>query len=281
MKISVIICTKNRANKLLQFLNKINEIEKPESLVEYIIINNGSIDNTREVLEGFNLQFEKTIINEPNGGLSSARNTGIKKSSGDILIFTDDDCYLKSNYLKLAEKIFDSCKFQYCGGCTFLYDLTDAQTGLNVEKNKKILPAYSFINPQDIHGANMIFKKEVINTIGDFDVLLGAGTDFKAGGDTDYIARASWAGFTGAHIPELIVYHHHGRKENTEEIKQIRSGYHYSGGAYYMKCILNGYKGYREKWIELLKDKNKDYILRQLEGAIQYAEINSNMKEET
>lgn len=63
--------------------------------VEFICVNDGSTDNSLEILEKYaSLDDRIVIINKPNGGLSSARNAGIRASCGEIIMFLDSDDYL-------------------------------------------------------------------------------------------------------------------------------------------------------------------------------------------
>lgn len=63
--------------------------------IEIICVNDGSIDNSLHVLEEFAKSDHRIkIVNKPNGGLSSARNAGLRASCGDIIMFLDSDDYL-------------------------------------------------------------------------------------------------------------------------------------------------------------------------------------------
>lgn len=66
--------------------------------VEFICVNDGSTDNSPAILEQFAAVDNRIkIVNKPNGGLSSARNTGIREADGEIIMFLDSDDYLSPN----------------------------------------------------------------------------------------------------------------------------------------------------------------------------------------
>lgn len=66
--------------------------------IEIICVNDGSTDGSLQILEAFAARdYRIKIINKPNGGLSSARNAGIKAANGEILMFLDSDDYLMPN----------------------------------------------------------------------------------------------------------------------------------------------------------------------------------------
>ena len=133
---------------------------------------------------------------------------------------------------------------------------------------KSFIKPFTFVPAGKIYGANMLFHRRVIDKIGLFDVVLGVGT-FFSGEDIDYIGRASWAGFAGAHIPELIIYHHHGRKPG-EDVEKLREFYDYGRGAYYIKFILKGKFSYLKNWYKITKNVKHHSFRRELKGALRY-----------
>ncbi|MDP2923125.1 MAG: glycosyltransferase family 2 protein [Candidatus Omnitrophota bacterium] len=250
IKLSLIICSKNRSTQLKRCLESIRQEEMLQVSGELILVNNGSADNTEEAMTLFkeNSPFPVEIVSEPRPGLGRARNAGILKSKGDILVFTDDDCYLAQGYLTKASKVFESGDFHYCGGRILLYDKTDVMYTVDYRDKYAIIPPYSIVYPGRISGCNMIIHRKVINTIGLFDPMFGPGTPFCCD-DIDYLTRASLFGFTGARIPELVVYHHHARKHFA--IKGLMKYYAYGRGAFSMKFILKGKFMAIKYWIPL------------------------------
>lgn len=71
---------------------------------EVIIINDGSKDNSREIIEEYKNNKNLKIIDQRNQGLSVARNNGVKYAMGDYIIFLDSDDYLEPNALKVLQK---------------------------------------------------------------------------------------------------------------------------------------------------------------------------------
>ena len=60
--------------------------------IEIICVNDGSTDSSREILDKCQKQDSRiTIVDKPNGGLSSARNAGIRAATSDIVCFLDSD----------------------------------------------------------------------------------------------------------------------------------------------------------------------------------------------
>lgn len=243
MKLSLIICTRNRAEQLNQCLENLDKVHEPTTPVEVIVVDNGSDDNTHEVIEA-HIRSSKWTIRTAFAeriGLGYARNCGVELSTGGLIAFTDDDCYLDSRYFVNLLSIFDSSFCQYGGGQILLHDPEDDPrvANLRVESRLLIPPKTPILPPGIVQGANMFFLREVFERAGLFSVEMGAGTIFPCE-DIEMACRASHSGFTGAQLPGFTVYHHHRRKINSPEaIATIRS-YDHGRGAYYASLLARG-----------------------------------------
>ena len=89
--LSVIICTYNRADFLKSVLDSITRQTLSKNEFEVVVIDDGSSDNTREVVESFASLLPIKYFYQKNAGLASAKNHGIYTSRGEILLFLDDD----------------------------------------------------------------------------------------------------------------------------------------------------------------------------------------------
>lgn len=104
LKISVIIPTYNRAEMLKGALfSLMKQARIPD---EVVVVNNNSSDNTPEVVADFKDKLNIKYLIEPTQGTSTARNTGIKNASGEIIVFLDDDCVADENWLHYLELPF-------------------------------------------------------------------------------------------------------------------------------------------------------------------------------
>lgn len=90
MKFSIIIPVYNKADTIAKSIDSV--IAQDYKDFEIVVVNDGSTDNIRDVLSYYpNIK----VINQPNGGVSVARNTGISHSVGDYICFLDaDDLYM-------------------------------------------------------------------------------------------------------------------------------------------------------------------------------------------
>lgn len=93
-KVSIIICTYNRAGLLSKTLQSLVPLENLD-LAEIIVVDNRSTDHTETVVKDFIEKYVDDIdaryISEPIQGLSAARNTGILASKSQLIAFLDDD----------------------------------------------------------------------------------------------------------------------------------------------------------------------------------------------
>ena len=102
-KVSVIIPAYNAEHQITQSLASV--FEQSFKDYEVIVINDGSTDNTLKVLAAFDTKIQ--IIDKSNGGVSSARNAGIKKAKGKYIAFLDADDFWHPEKLNIQVKIME------------------------------------------------------------------------------------------------------------------------------------------------------------------------------
>lgn len=105
-KVSIIVPVYNVENYLRRCLDSlINQTFKD---IEIICVNDGSTDNSREILEEYkNKDSRIIIIDKENGGLSSARNTGLKYVTAPYVAFVDSDDWVEPETFETALKYMD------------------------------------------------------------------------------------------------------------------------------------------------------------------------------
>lgn len=114
--LSVIIPVYNREHSIIKC---INSIIRNDSNIEIILVDDGSIDNTKKILRQIkNNRNIKLIDLDKNGGVSKARNAGLKDIKGKYFTFVDSDDYMEERALdKLLQKAYkydlDICGCNY------------------------------------------------------------------------------------------------------------------------------------------------------------------------
>jgi len=110
LKISVVICTYNRAAYIQDAMQSLYDQTIERGDYEVIVVNNNSTDNTELVCRSFieahnDARFH--FYNEPEQGASFARNTGAHHALSPLLCFMDDDAVADKDYLERIVKFFE------------------------------------------------------------------------------------------------------------------------------------------------------------------------------
>lgn len=236
MRISLVVCTRNRDRQLGRCLAAIDAL-KFASTWELVLVDNGSTDRTAEIVAEFAAQASCPVqyVFEPKPGLARARNRGLAAAQGEIIAFTDDDCYPEPDFLDAIDQAFSDAQVGYVGGRIRLFDPSDFPITILESTEAVALAAGSYLKAGVIQGANMAFRRQTLDQIGGFDPLFGSGAAFPCE-DIDALARASLAGWGGAYDPAIVVFHHHGRKASDAEA--LMRAYDIGRGAYHMKMLL-------------------------------------------
>ncbi|MEW8956833.1 glycosyltransferase family 2 protein [Clostridium sp.] len=180
--ISIVIPAYNIENYISRSLDSI--INQGFQNFEVLVVNDGSKDNTEKIVRAYEDRDTRIkLINKPNGGVSSARNLGLKKSTGKYIMFIDGDDWiepktLESLYKRVEEEEADIAL------CDFYYDYDNEKleyaTDLKVKNikgkdyAKKILTEEAYMCIW-----NKVFKRDIFlkNHI-DFPEDISLGEDF-------------------------------------------------------------------------------------------------------
>lgn len=173
-KLSVIICTYNPTahilNKCLDAITIASRMYKPE---EIIIIDNNSpkpIENEEYIKSFLHQNQNARIIRECKQGLTPARLRGIKESTGDLILFIDDDNFIDESYFSACIKISFNYPFigAFSGQVTLYYDKeperwTKKYWGMLIyrELNENLWSNQIFNNDTMPNGAGLCVSRDV------------------------------------------------------------------------------------------------------------------------
>jgi glycosyltransferase involved in cell wall biosynthesis len=296
MSLSLIICTKNRAAQLEECLKYIAQASVPPCDVEIIIVDNGSTDATLDAIGAFAAAapFKVSTVHCERPGLGRARNYGLRASSGEWRLFTDDDCYVEQGYF---QNFFDFVSaasastgpakdIRYGCGSIVLYDEKHDPRIANLDVPVlKLIPVKTLMAAGTVQGANMFYHCSVFDKTGPFNDNMGAGTPFACE-DIDMATRASLDGFVGALVPFFKVTHHHRRLRGSVEANATVESYDYGRGAYYASLIERGVSDVWKLW-EMNSEiqhfnhpRFRDRLVRELEGAASYLKAMETLREQ-
>jgi len=247
MKLSVIICTRNRAHAITGCLDSIAASLSAAAPVaaEIVVVDNGSEDDTSAVVTKWaeTAPFPVRLLLETKRGISAARNCALRVVRGELLVFTDDDCRLSEDYAATLLRL-DAAENApvLWGGRIELGDASDLpltiKTSLIARRwLRKDNPVWYNTEEDAIPGCNMAMRRSVAERVGFFDERFGTGGPLSACEDSDYVFRAWLAGVAIAYVPDMVLFHHHGRKTAPEGWKLLRN-YCLGEGALYAKYLF-------------------------------------------
>lgn len=135
---------------------------------EFIIVNNGSTDNTQDILNEYCLRDKRIkVINLPKSSIGIGRNVGIKASCGKYVSFVDDDDYLEKDALKILSGIQEkySADIVTCG--TFKHVAGKCTLGIYYDELKimdNVEAVFTFLE-RGLYSAGMpakLFSREIL-----------------------------------------------------------------------------------------------------------------------
>jgi O-antigen biosynthesis protein len=171
-RISVVVCTHNGSRTLGECLSAACRLDYPD--YEVIVVDDGSSDNSKVLASKYGCR----VITTRNCGLSSARNTGLAATTGEIVAYIDDDAYPDSHWLRYLAATFLSTSHVAVGGPNLvpLEDPVLAQCVGNAPGG----PTHVLLTDTEaehIPGCNMAFRKSSLTAVGGFD------PQFRTSGD--------------------------------------------------------------------------------------------------
>jgi glycosyltransferase involved in cell wall biosynthesis len=180
-RLSVIICTRNRAGYLRLCLEGLKKQTAPASSFEVIVVNNGSTDETSALVAEYSREMGNlTVLREPEPGISRARNTGWIRARSSWVAYLDDDAVPEPDWTEQALKFTtEACpEAGVIGGRATPIWEAERPEWLNgrVASQLAIIdwPQSGWIEKdQWVAGANIIYRRDLLERLGGFDPSLG------------------------------------------------------------------------------------------------------------
>ena len=214
--ISVVLATYNRCELLGQALRSILSQDAGEVRYEVIVVDNNSVDRTREVVEFFVRRGARNLryLLETRPGVSYVRNTGIANARSNMVAFFDDDVTVSSDWISLIHHTFLAHPEIDCvGGRVLPRWETNPPAWLNRDHWAPVAlqdygdaPMYiGENNPLCLLSANLAFRKPALERIGLFlPELQRVGDGIGSMEDAELLIRLWRGGGRALFIPSLI-----------------------------------------------------------------------------
>jgi len=233
MKLSVTIPTRNRARYLEKALQSISEQTLPQDLFEVIVVDNGSKDNTKKVVESFVGKIKNLIyIYDETPGLHVGRHRGLLAARTELLVYGDDDIVAMPTWLEGVLESFNDEQVVLVGGKNIpLFEIQPPAWILemwNKGGKYKIIPYLSIldfgdeiqnIDPYYVFGCNFAIRKSILLDAGGFhpDGMPQELIKYRGDGET-YVAKyIKEKGYKALYNPKASVYHHCSAERLTKE----------------------------------------------------------------
>ena len=214
--ITVIFATFNRSSLLPDVLSSFASLRSPRGGWRLVVADNGSTDRTGEVLGSFRdrIPLEYIFVDQP--GKNSALNAALDLAEGDLIVFTDDDVFPRSDWLlQLEAAAAAQPSYSLFGGAVVprwaepprdwilrwvpqgpTFTMTDPAT------------ADGPVGPDRVFGPNMAVRAAVFESGLRFDSSIGPrGPSYAMGSETEFLMRAVAKGFRAWFVRDAVVEH--------------------------------------------------------------------------
>ena len=196
-KVSVIIPVYNRPEEIRKCIEGVLNQSYPEELYQIYVVDNGSTDKTREVVEEYpvNLKIQDNIQSS-----YAARNTGIKASNNEIIAMIDSDCDPVEDWLEKGVRKLQETEADLVGG-NVEFTFTQRKTASEVYDSINNMQVKTDIENRGVaKTANLFSHRKVFDKIGFFP-------EVKSGGDVKWTRKATQNSFNLVYSKDAIVYH--------------------------------------------------------------------------
>ena len=234
MKVTVAVVTYNAGDTIQHCLHTLLAQDYPADDYEIIVVDGCSEDRTREIVRLVNQETGRIrLIENPGRTIASNRNRALHEARYPFVAFTDADCEVPENWLKILTEAFRKSRHENLiavGGAnvpprqpdTFLQALgimLNTFLGSLGSVQGRVYPEPRLVD--SLACLNILYDREKVLSVGEYD------TDMKnIGEDAELHFRLRKAGFKILYIPESVVYH----KMRPTPVKWARNMFNYGRG---------------------------------------------------
>lgn len=214
--ITVLIATYNGEKTLGAVLDAYCQIDLPKDEWQLILVDNGSNDSTKCIIQKFNNQLPITYLFEPRRGKNAALNHGLSEVTGDLVVLSDDDALpcsdLLSQYRSASNEL---AGYSIFGGRVLpAWEEPPADWILSWVP---LGPTFAILDEMrddgpiahyHIYGPNMAIRREVFGSGYQFDEQIGPkGKSYPQGSETQLLLKLRDDGYKAWHCSKAVVRH--------------------------------------------------------------------------
>lgn len=201
--LSVVVCTRDRAQTLAGTLAALKKVLRP--IDEAIVVDSASRDPAvvRDVVDAAGFRYVR--LDEP--GASRARNAGFAVAAAPLVAFMDDDCAPAEGWGDAVAGAFADDALGFVTGAVLADKAHGLPLSLFTDADARRIGRDD--DPFSLgSGGNMTVRRRALEAIGGWDESLGPATTLRAAEDVDVLWRVLHAGWSGAYEPRAAVVHH-------------------------------------------------------------------------
>jgi len=188
--VSVVISSYNKRETIGQSIRSV--LLQEGVLFELIVVDDGSTDGSSNILDAFLRDERVKIIRKGHSGISATKNIGTANARSDIVYFVDGDCVLDQNSLAMLLSSFTIPRIGCVGGAVRAVNKSNSMANAIELMQNEVERKWPF-------GANVAYRKEVLNRTGGFD------ESAEGGEDVDLFLRTTKMGFGFVYNPAIVV----------------------------------------------------------------------------
>lgn len=219
IRLSLVIPTHNRAAQLIRALESVVSQTADPSQWECVAVNNASTDDTALRFAAFaaaHPDFALRMVDEPEAGVSFARNRGVREARAEVVVSIDDDERIDDGFLAAYLSFFEAHPEAVVAGGRIVAEyeterpvwmsrFTEMPVANPMDFGDRVRPFPAGRVPG---GGNMAFRREVVLRYGGFDVTLGrVDRELIGGEENDLFERMRRGGETIWYVPGAVMRH--------------------------------------------------------------------------
>ena len=219
LRISLIIATYNRSRQLLTTLQSVVRQDLPADEWECVVVNNRSTDDTPAAFAAFaaaHPECRLRIVDEPQAGLSHARNRGIAEAQALLLVFIDDDEWIEPQFLRAYADFFEAHPEVSAAGGPIVAEYPEGRPAWLSRYPEVAIANVMNFGPKPCPfpagrvpgGGNTALRRTVFEACGVFDPQFGrVGTRLTGGEENELFERIMQQGHRLWYVPKAVMHH--------------------------------------------------------------------------